>query len=461
MGNMRSRWATHVCSRRPQAGIGWVWAQRHRSSDSGIPSVPASLCALVGPARQAGRFAWWAVVALSLLWPAPLRAAREAPGAGTACPQFQAHLVARLPGGYKVAAVDIDQDGKRDIVGLATTPSCLAWYKNPTWERHILTSAAKEFIDLAPQDIDGDGRTDLAIADSFGMSRTSSGGLVHWLRCPRDPTQEWPPHTIGAEPTAHRLRWADLDGDERKELVVAPIMGRDAKAPLWDVGVKLAFYRIPDPPTMEPWQPIVIDDRLTVLHGICIVDWDGDGREDLLTASFEGVHLYRSQGQGDRLSWKKTQLARGEQMDPTKRGASEIAIGRLGQTDRRFVATIEPWHGDQVVVYTAPSQPDSLWERQVLDPGFHEGHALICADVDADHQDEIVAGYRGRGASLYVYDCQDSVGEKWERVALDEGDMAASGLAAADLNGDGWLDIIAVGTATSNIKWYENLQSDR
>jgi len=39
--------------------------------------------------------------------------------------------------------------------------------------------------------------------------------------------------------------------------------------------------------------------------------------------------------------------------------------------------------------------------------------------------------------------------------------MAASGLEVADLNGDGRLDIISVGTATAHIKWYENLGSGR
>ena len=385
--------------------------------------------------------------------------AQVTPQTDTPFPHFKAHLVARLPGGYKVAAVDVDRDGKADIVGLATTPSFLAWYRNPTWERHLLTSGTKEFIDLAAQDIDGDGRIDLAIADEFGMSRTTSGGLVHWLQCPEDPTQEWAMHAIGAEPTSHRLRWADLDGDGRKELVVAPIMGRYAKAPLWDVGVKLAFYQVPAPAATEPWKPVIIDDRLTVLHGLCIVDWDHDGRDDVLTASFEGVHLYQAQGQGDELSWKKTRLGSGEQTDPARRGSSEIALGKLGRETSSFLATIEPWHGDKVIVYMPQTTPDGLWRRAVIDTTFNEGHALICADLDGDHEDEIVAGYRGKGASLYLYDCRDSVGKKWERITLDEGDMAASGLDAADLNGDGRLDVIAVGTATSNIKWYENLGS--
>ncbi len=407
---------------------------------------------------ESGHFSIRVIATLVILLYSQSLPAQETGKASPACPQFKAHLVTQLPGGYKVAAVDVDRDGKPDIIGLATTPSCLAWYKNPTWERYILTSGAKEFTDLAPQDIDGDGRIDLAIADEFGMSRTNAGGLVHWLQCPQDPTQEWPMHAIGAEPTAHRLRWADLDGDGHKELVVAPIMGRNAKAPLWDVGVKLAFYRIPAPPT-APWQPTLIDDRLTVLHGLSIVDWDRDGRDDILTASFEGVYLHRSQGQGDQIPWTRTRLGSGEQTDPAKRGASEVALGRLKGRPRGFLATIEPWHGDKVVVYTPRSSADGLWQRAVIDTTFNEGHALICADLDGDREDEIIAGYRGKGASLYLYDCRDSVGKKWERIALDEGDMAASGLDVADINGDGRLDIIAVGTATANIKWYENLGS--
>jgi hypothetical protein len=408
---------------------------------------------------ESGRFVFRIIGIVTILLCSQSLPAQETRNASQAFPQFKAHLVGRLPGGYKVAVVDVDRDGKPDVIGLATTPSCLAWYRNPTWEKHILTSGTKEFIDLAPHDIDMDGRMDLAIADEFGMSRTNSGGLVHWLPCPTDATQEWPMHAVGAEPTSHRLRWADLDGDGHKELVVAPIMGRNAKAPLWDVGVKLVFYRIPAPPTTEPWKPVIIDDRLTVLHGLCIVDSDHDGRDDILTASLEGVHLYQSQGQGDKISWRKTQLGSGEQTDQAKRGSSEIAVGSLKANHRGFLAAIEPWHGDKVVVYTPESTPDALWQRAVIDSTFNEGHALICADLDGDHEDEIIAGYRGKGASLYLYDCRDSVGKKWGRIALDKGDMAASGLDVADINGDSRLDIIAVGTATANIKWYENLGS--
>ena len=76
----------------------------------------------------------------------------------------------------------------------------------------------------------------------------------------------------------------------------------------------------------------------------------------------------------------------------------------MGRLDgRRFLATIEPWHGEQVVVYTRAKAGD-LWSRHAIDDSFRDGHALLCADLDGDGNDEIVAGFRGPGTSLYVYD---------------------------------------------------------
>ena len=36
-------------------------------------------------------------------------------------------------------------------------------------------------------------------------------------------------------------------------------------------------------------------------------------------------------------------------------------------------------------------------------------------------------------------------------------DIAAAACTVADLNGDGRLDIACIGSATHNLKWYENL----
>jgi len=164
------------------------------------------------------------------------------------------------------------------------------------------------------------------------------------------------------------------------------------------------------------------------------------------------VHLFHSAGHGANLTWTRTKLAAGDQQSKPARGSSEIGVGKVG--GKRFLATIEPWHGNQVVVYQEAG-PGELWTRHVIDSSFNSGHALLCADLDGDGNAEIVAGYRGRGTSLYVYYAADASGLNWERQLLDA-EMSTSCLAIADINGDGRPDVVAVGTSTGNVKWYEN-----
>jgi hypothetical protein len=82
---------------------------------------------------------------------------------------------------------------------------------------------------------------------------------------------------------------------------------------------------------------------------------------------------------------------------------------------------------------------------------------LLTADLNHDGRDEIIAGYRGQGRSVYIYSAGDSKGRRWSRQVLDDGGIGAAGCAVGDLNGDGWPDVACIGTATTNLKWYENL----
>ena len=47
-------------------------------------------------------------------------------------------------------------------------------------------------------------------------------------------------------------------------------------------------------------------------------------------------------------------------------------------------------------------------------------------------------------------------GERWTKNPVDSGGIAASSCAVADLNADGRPDIVCIGSATANLKWYEN-----
>src|ERR1041384_5501723 len=99
----------------------------------------------------------------------------------------------------------------------------------------------------------------------------------------------------------------------------------------------------------QPWTTELVDDSLHLTHNFNPVQWDGDSADELLVAAKEGVFLFNHQD----ARWKKTQLAGNDNLQTGFAGAGEIRSGTLAG-GQRYLATIEPMHGIQVVVYTAP-----------------------------------------------------------------------------------------------------------
>jgi hypothetical protein len=364
--------------------------------------------------------------------------------------------------GYAVLLVDINGDGKTDIVVVDTTR--VVWYENPTWKRHtIIEGQTKpDNVCIAAHDIDGDGQLDLALGADWKGANPKTEGTIQWLKRGKTLDEPWALHPIGAEPTVHRIRFTDLDGDGRPELVVGPLVGRNstAKKNWMDGPVRMLAYKIPKDPIHDRWVPEVLDGSLHVVHNFWPVPAAGGKGMDILCASYEGVNLLTHDVSG---KWSRRQLGEGNQANPrSNRGSSEIKEGKL-KNGLRYLATIEPWHGNQVVVYTPPVDPKGLWQRHVVDDHLRWGHAVWCADLDGDGDEELIIGVRDNLSSkpdersgVRIYKAVDETGQKWVRQLVDEGGVAVEDLAAADLGNNGRTDIVAVGRQTHNVRIYWN-----
>jgi hypothetical protein len=389
----------------------------------------------------------------------------ENPTSPPAFPHFRMQeLATDLKVGYAVLLVDLNGDGKKDIVVVDTTR--VLWFENPTWKRRtIIEGQTKpDNVCIAAYDIDGDGQLDLALGADWHPSQTSKGGTLQWLKRGKTLDEPWTLHPIGTEPTVHRIRFADLYGDGRAKLIVAPLMGRHSTQKMnWTDGlpVRLLAYTIPKDPTRDRWVPEVLDESLHVVHNFWPIESASGKGKDLLTASYEGVNLFTHDVSG---KWSRRHLGEGNQANPkSNRGSSEVKQGRL-KNGRRFIATIEPWHGNQVVVYTPPADsPNGLWDRHVVDEHLKWGHAVWCADLDGDGDDELIIGVRDNFSQqpqeqrgVRIYKAIDGSAAKWSRHIIDDGGVAVEDLAAADLNGDGRIDIVAVGRQTHNMRIYWN-----
>jgi len=371
--------------------------------------------------------------------------------------QFKDHVIeANAKGGYAVIVTDINKDGKPDVIGISQQLPDLTWYENPTWQPHVIVKDLLGQVNLAAYDIDGDGIPEIALESGFAMQQAKSPGLVWLVQHVGDPREPWKSTKLDAFPTSHHIAWADVDGDGKKELINAPLVGDTNAAPKYEGKTPLFFYHVPKDWSSD-WKRQTVDDNISgITHRIRVVNWTGKGKqEQLLAATFEGVVLYSASGKGDNLKWNKKVIVPGHNTEEAPRlGASDVKIAHLGK--HRILATVEPWHGNEVVVYTAPKGGSGLWDRHVLDDSLHEGHGLWCADFDGDGVDEIVAGCRAAKPTVNIYKLAGSDPGKWDKHILDDGGMAEEDLNVADLNGDGKLDIVAVGRATHNVRIYWN-----
>jgi FG-GAP-like repeat len=341
---------------------------------------------------------------------------------------------------YAVRIADINADGRPDVV--AINPSQLAWFENPTWQRHLILDGLvpRDHVTIAPFDVNADGRVEIALGAGWNPRNTASGGTLHLAtRTTPDGRAAWTVTALGEEPTLHRIRWARR-ADGRPTLVVTPLHGRGTSPPGWEgVGARVFALTPPTGPgPKESWQAETIDSTRHILHNFLVADFDGRPGDELVTASREGLTLFTRSPTG---AWTGRLLAEG--------APGEVVLGRIG--GRRLFATIEPWHGTSVVLYR---EEGDRWSRSVIDDGITGGHALAWADFDGDGDDELVAGWRDGAYGIARYSI-DASGRRTGKQMIDTG-VAAEDLVVADLDGNGRPDIVAGGRATGNVRVFFN-----
>ena len=401
--------------------------------------------------------------------------AADPPKEGAGFPKFQPQEIdARLGIGYGVVVADLNADGKPDLA--VADKAEVVWYENPgkehgtaAWKKRVVTAKTKgDHVAIAAADLDNDGKPELIVVGAWGPHGHPDPNPVYWLKAGPKADDEWAVHTIpNDEPSVHRVRVIEPEAG-KPMVVLAPLMGRDAtEKGNWMDGrpVRIMGYKVPaDPTKPASWKPEVMSDELHVCHGAAPNRADAPQKHGtiLLVGSYEGPAVVGRMPEG----WATVRFGEGNQANPKgPRGASEVGLGRV--RGGQVAATVEPWHGNQVVVYTPPKPAGGLWDRHVVDERLSGGHGVAFADLDGDKADELVGGVRedpdpkagDKHTERYgvrLYRCTDGKGAKWVRQLLDEGGVAVEDLAVTDLDADGKPDIVAAGRYTRNVRIYWN-----
>ena len=171
-----------------------------------------------------------------------------------------------------VCLADLDGDGDLDVLAGLGCSGKIVWYTNMdghgTFSTAKLITASLEFAeDARAVDIDGDGRLDI-------ISASYDDGHITWFRNLDDHANFGPGQVISTTiQGAYRVTAGDLDGDGHPDLVSAAYIGNF-----------IAWHRNKDGQgTFDDAQ--IISDSVYRPMSIFAADLDGDGDADVLSAS--------------------------------------------------------------------------------------------------------------------------------------------------------------------------------
>jgi hypothetical protein len=216
---------------------------------------------------------------------------------------FQSPALATNPDEFlfeRQVPMDVNGDGKLDIVGVSNSHGAVVAYINPgvqgaQWTRRVLSSHTPGAVNLSVADVNGDGRPDIIVAMRFQPDSNASGAVVGiaWLENTGLPTGEWVYHTIDTTPgnfgDPRTVQGGNIGNDGRTDVLTT-----DA------VTGSVAWY---SQVGANSWARHTIPGVSTLNADFGrLIDMDGDGSLDIVLPVTQGVSWLRNVNHG--ASWE-------------------------------------------------------------------------------------------------------------------------------------------------------------
>ncbi len=384
---------------------------------------------------------------------------------------FTEHLIME---GYSYAfgitAADIDGDGDLDLVS-ADAHKGLYWFENDGKgnftkriihdHRHpaILESGRVVLGSKGPKGRDMDPFTyerfeRHAIGDMNGNGHPdvvivdNSNANVLWFENRGHPRDDhgW---------DIHYITEGGLPG--AYDVALADLTGNgtlDVAASSW-LGNRFVWFENRD----GNWIKHLIEENIGETRTIEAVDLTGDGTSDLFGTALTGRQVVWYENSGDPVArpWKKHIIAadccpsHGHPVDMDGDGNIDVVMAltfRRGETGA----------ANRVVWYENSGDPRRVhWQEHVICDDFPNASDAVAADLDGDGQVEVVATAWGAEGKVALFKHEGDPCGPWTMQVLKENWPKVNQVLVADLDGDGRLDIAAVAERGSNeFRWWRN-----
>ncbi len=304
-------------------------------------------------------------------------------------------------------------------------------------------------------DLDGDGKPDLIIADSYAgeisiyQNISTNGSLTAGSFAPRVVL----PMLAGVYCNPYTVAVADLDGDGRLDIIA---INADS-----NVVSILRNISSPGSITTNSFAARVDLPAGNGMRGLAVQDLNGDGRPEIVTADagdntisiFQNMSTIGNIAFAPRVSF------------PAGNWAQSVAIGDLdgdGKPDlavaSRDSATVSIFRN---IMGPGNNITTNSFAPKVDFPALASAFPIAIGDMDGDGKLDLVVGGGNVSKAISVYRNTATVGSITTNSFASRVDFAAPGwvnsLTLADLDGDGKLDIALVSQISSVFSIFKNV----
>jgi hypothetical protein len=281
-------------------------------------------------------------------------------------------------------SLDINQDGWPDIIRFGLPGEEAVWYENPknstvNWRMHpILKNAGNE--SPAFVDVDGDGRPDLLCNDPVAkemiwMKSPSTKGDTLWQRFVIA-KGDFP----GMDRYTHGLGFADMNGDGRPDVIITK-----------------GWWEMPPDPKQPNWKfhPADLGEDCSQIY---MLDIEGVGKKDLLSASAHRYGIWWHQKltiENGTEKWAHHEIYSGFSQS---HGLAMADINGDGHPDlitgKRYFAHNgkDPGAFEPAVLYWFEFMPGltPAWIPHLIDSNSGVGLQVVVQDINRDGLPDII-----------------------------------------------------------------------
>lgn len=357
-------------------------------------------------------------------------------GAGT----FSAEIVVSVTvdAVRDVKAVDIDLDGDVDILTASTFQDKITWFENTdgagVFSAEKVVSTNADFpLSVDASDLDLDGDIDL-------LSASANDSKIAWYENTDGLAGTWKQHEVATDAFgAVVVSAANLDGDEDVDILTASSFNNTIywyESFLGRGRVQFGAVNIIGG---------VFDSQAP--HAVFGTDIDGDGDTDVLSASYND----------NKIAWyPNIQGALGSQRIITvvADGARDVFAADI-DGDGDMDALSASGYDNSIRWYENFDGQGSFDLIHLVSDNASNAYAVFAADIDGDGDQDILSA-SSSDDKIAWYENEDGLGGFGDQIIITKAAKGATDVLAADIDGDGDMDVASASTFDDKIAWYEN-----